>query len=126
MALEITGKLVKILAEQTGTGKNGAWVKQDFIIETTEQFPKKLCISAWGDKSDVLKTLKEGEDVKVAFNIESREYNERWYTDVKAWKIETAGAAGQGINKKATSKAATELNDLDQIFGEQENEEPPF
>jgi hypothetical protein len=49
MALEITGKVISILTEQTGSGKNGVWVKQDFVIETTEQYPKKVCFSAWGD-----------------------------------------------------------------------------
>ena len=92
MALEITGTLWKVQAEQTGAGKNGNWVKQDFIIETEDQFPKKVCITAWGEKADELKKLKLGERLKVAFNVESREYNERWYTDIKAWKIDRMGA----------------------------------
>ena len=96
MALEISGKIVKILAEQSGTGKNGVWKKQDFVIETAEQFPKKVCISAWGDKVDQLQSLSEGEEVRVAINVESREYNDRWYTDVKAWKIETGSGGGSG------------------------------
>lgn len=89
MALEITGKLYKVMSEQTGAGKNGSWVKQEFVIETMEQYPKKVCCSAWGDKVAALKGLQPGDQIKVSFNIESREYNERWYTDVRAWKIET-------------------------------------
>lgn len=97
MALEITGKLYKVLTEQTGSGKNGNWVKQEFVIETTEQYPKKICCSAWGDKVASLKGLQAGDMIKVSFNIESREYNERWYTDVRAWKIEPiAGGNSEG------------------------------
>ena len=88
MSLEIVGKVVKILPEQTGSGKFGTWVRQDFIIETEDQYPKKVCIAAWGDKADAVKNLSNGEKVTVSFNVESREYNERWYTDLKAWKIE--------------------------------------
>ncbi len=88
MALELSGKLVQILPEQTGTGKNGQWTKQDFIIETQEQYPRKVCISAWGDKTAVLKSLKPGSIISVSFNAESREFNGRWYTDLRAWKIE--------------------------------------
>ena len=88
MALEITGTLWKIQAEQTGVSKNGSWVKRDFILETDEQFPKKVCIAAWGDKVEDLKKIKPGDKLKVAFNVESREYNDRWYTDIKAWKID--------------------------------------
>ena len=88
MALEINGKLIQVLPEQTGQGQNGAWLKQNFILETQEQFPKKVCIICWNDKVEILKKLKPGAELKVAFNIESREYNGKWYTDVKAWKIE--------------------------------------
>ncbi|HSZ26538.1 MAG TPA: DUF3127 domain-containing protein [Cytophagaceae bacterium] len=95
MALEISGKLYKILPEQTGSGKNGNWVKQEFVIETQEQYPKKVCCSAWGDKVAILKNLSTGDQIKVSFNIESREYNERWYTDLRAWKIETQTSVGQ-------------------------------
>lgn len=87
MALEITGKLYKVLPEVTGAGKNGSWVKQEFILETTEQYPKKVCCSAWGEKVSI-KGYQLGDELKVSFNIESREYNERWYTDLRAWKIE--------------------------------------
>lgn len=88
MSIVLTGKLLQILPQQTGTGKNGPWLKQDFIIETPGEFPRKICISAWGDKADGIAGFQEGDQVKVSVNIESREYNERWYTDVKAWRIE--------------------------------------
>ncbi len=87
MNLEISGKLIKKLPEQTGEGKFGKWIKQDFIIETTDQYPKKVCFSTWGDKTDILKKFSEGDKITVSFNPESREYNERWYTDLRAWKI---------------------------------------
>lgn len=88
MTLEISGKIIKILAEQTGTGKFGQWNKQEFVIETDDQYPKKICFSAWGDKADALKNVFQGDMVKVSFNPESREFNERWYTELRAWKIE--------------------------------------
>ena len=98
MALEVSGKVVTILPEQTGSGKNGVWVKQDFVIETSEQFPKKICISAWGDKAAAAKNLSIGTPVKVAFNLESREFNGKWYTDIRAWKIESGAAQAPTSN----------------------------
>ncbi len=88
MSLEINGKVFKILQEVSGEGRNGTWKKQEFVIETDDQYPKKVCMSTWGDKTDAVKNLAIGDDVKVSINVESREYNERWYTDVRAWKIE--------------------------------------
>jgi hypothetical protein len=63
------------------------------VIETTgEQYPKKVCISVWGDKVDTLSRFQINDEVKIGINLESREYNERWYTDIKAWKIDLVGA----------------------------------
>jgi hypothetical protein len=93
MNLEITGKLVSFLPEQTGQGKNGPWVKQEAILETEEQYPKRICVACWGDKASAVKAFSLGEKLKIGINIESREFNGRWYTDVKAWRIERAGAS---------------------------------
>ena len=96
MALEISGRLNQYLPEVSGTGKNGTtWTKRDFIIETVDNFPKKICISAWGDKTAELNNIGIGEMIKVSFDVQSREYNGKWYTDLRAWKIERVGAAGQ-------------------------------
>lgn len=92
--MQLTAKLTQLLPLQTGSGKNGEWKKQDIIVETAGQYPKKICISIWGDKINSSQ-LQVGKELKVDFDIESREYNGKWYTDVKAWKIEVAGANGQ-------------------------------
>lgn len=91
--MQLTGTLYKLLPLQTGTGKNGTWKKQDIVIETEGNFPKKVCISIWGDKIDEQK-LVAGNKLIIDFDVESREYNGRWYTDVKAWKVELAGTGG--------------------------------
>lgn len=89
--MQLTAKLIQILPLQTGSGKNGEWKKQDIIVETDGQYPKKVCISVWGDKINA-KHLVVGNKLKIDFDVESREYNSRWYTDVKAWKVEAVGA----------------------------------
>ena len=94
MALEFEGSLIKVLPEVTGQGKNGAWVKQDFVLETEDQYPKKACFTAWGDKSADLKTFSLGEKLKIQFSVESREYNERWYTDLRAIRIDSTVGGG--------------------------------
>lgn len=85
--MELTGKIIELLPEQSGESARGPWRKQQYILETEGQYPKKVCFMAWGDKVDELK-LQMGETVVVSINLESREYNGRWYTDVKAWKVE--------------------------------------
>ena len=116
MALEISGKVIQVLPEQTGTGKNGQWVKQEFIIETQEQYARKICFSAWGEKASTVKNLKPGTIVNVSFNAESREFNGRWYTDLRAWKIDQSGStpASQDVPEmlEPLPPGEEEVNDL--------------
>ena len=91
--MQLSGKLIQVLPLQSGAGKNGPWKKQDIIVETEGTYPKKVCISIWGDKINESQ-LVTGAQLNISFDIESREYNGRWYTDVKAWKVETGTPGG--------------------------------
>jgi len=91
--MDISGKIIQFLQVQSGQGKNGTWKKQEFILETGDNFPKKVCIAVWGDKID-MGSFKTGDLVDVSFDVESREYNGRWYTDVKAWKMVPKNGGG--------------------------------
>jgi len=87
--MEITGKIIRVLALQSGQGKNGEWRKQEFILQTEGQYPKNICFSMWGNLIDQAQ-IEESSNVKVSFDIESREFNSRWYTEAKAWRITKA------------------------------------
>ena len=88
--MEITGRIIKVLPLQSGTGKNGIWRKQEYVVEIPGQISRKVCFSLWGDKIDQFK-LSEGNEAEIMFDLESREYNGRWYTEVKAWKVTRKG-----------------------------------
>lgn len=85
--LNISGIVLNILPLQSGTSKAGnQWQKQDFILETGGQYPRKVCICLFGD--NVAKfPLQVGQSVTASVDIESREFNARWYTDVRAWNV---------------------------------------
>lgn len=85
--LNISGVVLNILPLQTGTSKAGnQWQKQDFILETGGQYPRKVCICLFGDNVDKF-PLQVGQSVTASVDIESREFNARWYTDVRAWNV---------------------------------------
>lgn len=87
--MEIIGKIVHLLPLITGQGRNGEWRKQEFVIDITNEggFSKKACFSLWGEKIDQAGLILN-ENVKVHFDIESREYNSRWFTEARAWRVE--------------------------------------
>lgn len=111
MSLEITAKLIKSLPEQKGSGKNGPWVKQDFIVETEDQYPKKICMSAWGDLVGQFNAFVPGTRLKINFRVESREYNDRWYTDVRPWRVAVDGTAPVSAPRDNTPAAAAAMSD---------------
>jgi hypothetical protein len=104
--MDVKGKVVQLLAPQTGQGKRGPWKKQEFILETQGQFPKKVCISIWGDKIDQF-GLSTGENITASVELESREYNGRWYTEARAWKVAKDGGGGT----PASSRQAADVGD---------------
>ena len=92
MSLTLKGKLVKILNMESGVSRNGnSWKKQEFILETQEQFPRKVCFTLFNDKVSLLTGFAGGEDLEVSFDVESREFNGKWYHNINAWKIEKSG-----------------------------------
>lgn len=94
MALSIKGKIEKILDAESGVSRAGnQWNKQEFVIETTEQFPKKVCFTLFGDKTSMVENIAVGEEVEVSFNLESREFNGKWFHNINAWKIDRTSEA---------------------------------
>lgn len=86
--LIITGRIIQKLPMQSGTSKAGnPWRKQEYVLETNDNFPKQICFNFFGDRIDQ-NNLEVGENVKVSIDIQSREWNGRWYTDVSGWKAE--------------------------------------
>jgi len=106
MALTLTGNIFTVLDIESGQGKNGEWKKQTFVLETIGEYPKKVAFTAWNAGVESLGSFREGQQVTVSFNPESREYNGKYYTDLKAWKIESDQVEQRNAPAKAqeTSK----------------------
>ena len=120
--MEISGKIIELLDIKSGQSANGEWRKQEYVLETEAQYPKKVCFMAWGDKSDQF-NIQQGETVEVSIDLESREYNGRWYTDVKAWKVSRNGNdanSSQSVNfQNANTPPIADINSFD-------NDDIPF
>lgn len=110
--MEIQGKFIKMGSLQEGTSARGAWRKQELIIETIEQYPKQVCLLCWGDTIDALATLGEGDVINAGISIESREFNGKWYTDVRAYSLGLVSLAHRGRRhqdgQQSTQQAAVE------------------
>lgn len=111
--MQVIAKLLQKLPLQTGQGKNGTWQKQDLIVETDGQYPKKICLSLWGDKFSNI-ALTEQHTYKFDIDLESREFSGRWFTDVKAWRIEAFDASS---HSQTTTNNTNNLENLPPLSG---------
>lgn len=101
--MELSGKVYKVLPVESGEGKNGTWKKQQVVIEIDNgKYPKKVAVTFWSDLVNSSYFV-EGKDISIEFDVESREYNGRWYTDVKAWRINTSSSNNNNNESKSST-----------------------
>lgn len=102
--MEVTGKIIQKLELQSGTSKAGnAWSKQEYVLETIENFPKKIHFDFFGERANQY-PLEVGDTITLSFDIESREWNGRWFTSIRGWKAEKADtqAPAAAVNPVST------------------------
>lgn len=95
--MEVEGKIIKALEKRTGTSKATGkdWALQEYILQTLDpMYPKKICFQVFGDDKIGKFNIKVGETLKVAFNIDSREFKDNWYTTISAWRVSRAMGTG--------------------------------
>lgn len=86
--MEVQGKIIQKFPLMSGTSKAGnAWHKQEYLLETNDAYPRKVHFDFFGEKADQY-PLEVGDTVVLSFDIESREYQGRWYTSIRGWKAE--------------------------------------
>ena len=88
--MEVVGKIIQVLPEQGGVSKTSGkeWKLQAYVLETQEQYPKKVHFEVFGEDRIKANPCQLDDVVTVSFDIESREFNGRWYTSIRAWKIQ--------------------------------------
>ena len=92
--MEITGKIIAVLPERGGVSQRtgSEWKVQEYVLETQEQYPRKMCFDVFGADKIAQFAIKIGDQLTVSFDIDAREYQGRWYNSIRAWKVERVGA----------------------------------
>ena len=104
--MEITGKVVRLGALTEGTSARGPWRKQDLIIETEEQYPRTVCLTCWTNQIEEIQNFAPGQTIKAQIELSSREFNGKWYTDVRVWRFDPVGAAAPAAAPAQPMQAA--------------------
>ena len=98
--MELSGKITYVLPERSGTSARGEWKAQSFVIETHDQYPRKMVFDVFGAERLQRFNIKSGDEVKVFFDIDAHEYQGRWFNNIRAYDVQpldvaAAQAAGQ-------------------------------
>ena len=105
--MEITGTIIVALPEVSGISKStgNPWKKREYVLETFESYPRKIHFDFFGEKADQFQ-LQVGQNIKLSFDIESREYNGRWFTSIRGWKVDPADGEAPAAPYAAAPTAA--------------------
>jgi len=94
--MDIVGKIIQVLPLQEGISKTGnPWKVQSYVLETQEQYPRKVCFEIFGEDRIKNNPCNVDDIVTVSFDIESREFNGRWYTSIRAWRVQQGNMLAQ-------------------------------
>lgn len=85
--MEITGKIIEVFPQKTGTSAKGEWTSQQYVLETIEQYPKRFLFDVFGAEKISTFALQKDEEVVVSFDPDAREHNGNWYGTNRAWKV---------------------------------------
>ena len=92
--MELSGKVIAVLEPRGGVSKIGnAWKVQEYVIETHDQYPRKMCFDVFGEDKINQFNIQLGEELNVSFDVDAREWQGRWFNSIRAWKVERVGAA---------------------------------
>ncbi|WP_424036563.1 DUF3127 domain-containing protein [Prevotella histicola] len=105
--MDLQGKVIAVLPVREGTSARGPWKSQEYVIETHDQYPKKMVFNVFGaDRIDQF-AIKAGEEVMVSFDIDAHEYNGRWFNNIRAWNIQRVDAAAVQAGAPAAAAPVT-------------------
>lgn len=93
--MEFSGKIIAILQPRSGVAKTtgNEWKVQEFVIENHDQYPKKMCFEVFGGDKIEQFAIQMGEELTVSFDIDARQWQDRWFNSIRVWKVERSTAA---------------------------------
>ena len=94
--MELAGQVIAVLEPRGGVSKNGnEWKVQEYVIETHDQYPRRMCFDVFGADKIQQFNIQVGEELNVFFDIDAREWQGRWFNSIRAWKVERVNADAQ-------------------------------
>ena len=108
--MEFTGKIIAILQPRGGVSKSGnEWKSQEYVIEDHGQYPRKMCFDVFGADKIEQFNIQMGEELTVSFDVDARQWQDRWFNSIRAWKVERVSTAAPAPGAPVPPPAPTEI-----------------
>ncbi|KAA6330387.1 hypothetical protein EZS27_020898 [termite gut metagenome] len=127
--MDLTGKIIAILQPKGGISKSSGneWKAQEYVIETNEQYPKKMCFEVFGAEKIQQFNIQQGEELTVSFDIDARPWQDRWFNSIRAWKVERITTANTSpIAPPPNAPASTTATTVPELVQENADDDLPF
>lgn len=85
--MELQGKVIAVLPARSGVSARGEWKSQSFVIETHDNFPRKMVFDVFGEERLTRFNIQLGQEINVSFDIDAHEYNGRWFNNIRAFDV---------------------------------------
>ena len=95
--MDLQGKIIAALEPRSGTSARGEWKSQDFVVETHDQYPRKMVFSVFGADRLERFNIQVGQEVTVSFDIDAHEYNGRWFNNIRAFDVRLVDPNSVGV-----------------------------
>ena len=116
--MEIQGKVIAVLPERSGVSARGEWKSQTYVIETQEQYPKKMAFDVFGADRLAQFNIQSGEVINVSFDIDAHEYQGRYFNQIRAWNVTKVSqqAAQQAMASSANAAGVANTTNQQNLF----------
>lgn len=116
--MEIQGKVIAVLPERSGVSARGEWKSQTYVIETQEQYPRKMAFDVFGADRLAQFNIQSGEVINVSFDIDAHEYQGRYFNQIRAWNVTKVSqqAAQQAMASSANAAGVANPTNQQNLF----------
>ncbi len=124
--MELQGKVIAEMPERSGVSARGEWKVKEYVIETHDQYPRKMVFSVFGEDRLQRFNVQVGQEVLVSFDIDAHEYNGRWFNSIRAFDVRQVDPATYGVQGATVPPVTSDNTTTQQAAPQQGGAQSPF
>lgn len=92
---KVSGRIIAVMQMKTGTSQKGTWASQEYVLETHDSYPQRVCFEVFGTEKIQQFNIQMNDEVDIMYNFDAREFKGRWYNTIRVWSVFKRSEGGQ-------------------------------